>query len=258
VRSALHAEWTKLRTVAEPGLLLLGAVVLTVGLGALAAGLVSCPGAGCVADPVRVSLTGVQLGQAVVSVFAVIVVGGEYGTGMIQTTLAAVPRRGLLLASKATVVAGPVLAAGTLAILGSLLAARLLLPGGAIVGGRGLVPVSLADGTTLRAATGSVLYLGLVAMLSLGVAVVVRDSAVAVGLVLGLLYLFPVLVHVISDSSWRRHIEQFAPSTAGLNVQATTDLHQLTTGPWAGLGVLALWSCAALVAAYVVLTARDA
>jgi hypothetical protein len=99
----------------------------------------------------------------------------------------------------------------------------------------------------------SILYLALVANLSVGVTVEVRGSAAAVGLVLGLLYLFPVLVHVVSDTRWQRHIEQIAPSTAGLNVQATIHLDQLATGPWAGLGVLALWACAVLAAAYVVL-----
>jgi ABC-2 type transport system permease protein len=258
VRGALHAEWTKLRTVAEPGALLLGALVLTVGLSALVSGSASCPTAGCATDPVRASLTGVQLGQAVMAVFGVLAVGSEYSTGMMATTLTAVPRRGRVLTSKAAIVALPVLAASSLAVLGSLLAGRLLLPGGGFTSGRGFAPISIADGPTLRAATGSILYLALVALLSVGVTVVVRDSAAAVGLVLGLLYLFPVLVHVVSDARWQRHIEQIAPSTAGLNVQATIHLDHLSTGPWAGLGVLALWACAALVAAYVALAVRDA
>jgi ABC-2 type transport system permease protein len=258
VKGALHAEWTKLRTVAEPGALLLGSLVLTVGLGTLVAGSASCPGAGCATDPVRASLTGVQLGQAVMAVFGVLVVGTEYSTGMISTTLTAVPRRGRLLTCKATVVALTTVAASGVAVLGSLLAGRLLLPGGGFTSGRGFPPISLADGPTLRAATGSVLYLALVALLSVGLAVVVRDSAAAIGLVLGLLYLFPVLAHVVSDTRWQRHLEQIAPSTAGLNVQATIHLDQLSTGPWVGLGVLALWTCAALAAAYVVLAVRDA
>ena len=64
----MHAEWTKLRTVAGPGLLLLAAVVGTVALSAAASAAVSCPGAGCAADPAKTSLTGVLLGQAVIAV----------------------------------------------------------------------------------------------------------------------------------------------------------------------------------------------
>ena len=68
--------------------------------------------------------------------------------------------------------------------------------------------VSLGHGPTLRAAVGSVLYLVLIALLSLGVATAVRESAAAIGLVLGLLYLFPFLAQVVSDPAWHRHLEQ--------------------------------------------------
>ena len=69
-----------------------------------------------------------------------------------------------------------------------MLAGRLILPGHGFTATRGYPPLSLADGPVLRAACGSVLYLALIALLSLGVATAVRDSAVAIGLVLGLLY----------------------------------------------------------------------
>lgn len=57
--------------------------------------------------------------------------------------------------------------------------------------------MTLADGPTLRATVGSILYLTLIALLSLGVATVVRDSATSIGVVLGLLYLFPILSQAI-------------------------------------------------------------
>jgi hypothetical protein len=75
----------------------------------------------------------------------------------------------------------------------------------------------------LRAAGGSVLYLALIALLSLGIASAVRDGAAAIGIVLGLLYLFPILGQVAGSSSWHRHLERLAPMTAGLAIQATTD-----------------------------------
>ena len=91
----------------------------------------------------------------------------------------------------------------------------------------------------LRAAAGSVLYLALIALLGLGVASAVRDSAVAIGIVLGLLYLFPIVAAVVSDPHVQRHLQQVAPMTAGLEIQATTGLRSLPLSPWAGLGVLA-------------------
>ena len=114
------AEWTKLRTAGGTGWLLLAVVVLTAAVGAAAAGSVTCHAAGgCGQDPAKLSLTGVYLGQAVAAIIAVLAIGGEYSTGMIRLTFAAMPRRLSVLAAKAAVVTGLVLAAGTAAAAGS-------------------------------------------------------------------------------------------------------------------------------------------
>ncbi len=254
---AVRAEWTKLRTVGGPAWLLLGAVALTVTLSGLVVAGVSCPRAGCAGDPTRLSLTGVQLGQAVVAVLAVLVVGGEYSTGMVRTTLTAVPRRERVLAAKAVTVTVPVLCAGTVAVLGCLLAGRLVLPGRGFTTAHGLPPVSLANGPTLRAAAGSVLYLALIALLGMGVAAAVRDTGAAVGLVLGLLYLSPILIQVVTDTRWQHRLQRWSPN-AGLDVQATVGVHGLPITPWGGLGVLALWTAGALLAGAAALRLRDA
>jgi len=258
MRLALHAEWTKLRTVAGPAWLLLATIALTVALGGLTVGATTYATAGAGVDLTRLGLTGVQLGQAVVAVLAVLVVAGEYGTGMIRTTLSAVPHRWTLLGAKAAVVTAAVLAAGTVAVLGSLLVARLVLPGNGYTAAHGVPPPSLADGPTLRAAAGSVLYLALVALLALGVAAMLRDAAAAVGAVLALLYLLPVLLTVVSDPDWERRIRQLGPMAAGLAVQVTRDVDGLPIGPWKGLGVLACWAAGALLLGGLLLHRRDA
>jgi ABC-2 type transport system permease protein len=257
MRQALHAEWTKLRTVAGTGWLLLAAVVLTVGLSAVTAAAVTYTD-GTNQDPAKISLAGIELSQAVIAVLAVVAISSEYSTGLIRTTLAAMPRRSAVLTAKAAIISGLVLAAATTAVLGSVLAGRLILPGNGFTAARGHPPLSLADGPTLRAAAGSVLYLALIALLSLGVATAVRESATAIGVVLGLLYLFPILTHVVSDPHWQRHLQQIAPMTAGLAIQATTNLRNLPISPWAGLGVLAAWACAALLTGGLLLQVRDA
>lgn len=258
MRTAVHAEWTKLRTLPGTGWLLVAVVVTTVALGALAAAAVECTSVGCSQDPVEVALTGVQLSQAVVAVLAVLAITGEYRTGMIRTTLAAMPRRSTVLAAKATVVSALVVAAATAGVLGSLLAGRLLLPGNGFTPEHGHAPLSLLDGPTLRAAVGSVLYLVLVALFSLGLATVVRDAAVAIGAVLGLLYLFPILIEVVTDPDWHRRLQQVAPMPAGLAIQHTVDVAGLPIGPWPGLGVLGVWAAVALIAGNLVLRRRDA
>jgi ABC-2 type transport system permease protein len=261
-RAALRAEWTKLRTVPGPAWLALGVIAATVALSAAAAAAARCPAAGCAAgpaaDPAKISLTGIVLSQAVVAVLAVLAVSGEYSTGLIRVTLAAMPRRGTVLAAKALVVTGVVLAAGALAVLGSLLAGRLILAGRGFVPAHSPPMLSLADGPVLRAAAGSVIYLALIGVLSLGTAAAVRDSATAIGVVLGLLYLFPIATAAVSSPHWHRLLEQVAPMSAGLAIQATTGLRSLPIGPWAGLGVLAAWAFAALLAGGLRLAFGDA
>ena len=251
----LHAEWAKLRTAGGTGWLLLAVVVLTAAVGAATAGSVTCHAAGgCGQDPAKLSLTGIDLGQAAVAILAVLAISGEYGTGMIRLTFTAMPRRLSVLAAKAAAVTSLVLAAGTIASAASVLAGQLILPGHGLAG----PPLSLANGADLRAALGSALYLALIALLALGVATLVRESAAAIGIVLGLLFLFPILAATVTDPAWHRHLQQIGPMTAGLAIQDTTGLHGQPIGPWAGLGVLAAWAAGALLLGSLALRLRDA
>lgn len=258
MRPALHAEWTKLRTVAAQIWLLLAAVVLTVALSAFAAASARYAEAGPGLDLTRLNLTGIDLGQAVVAVLAVLAVSDEYSSGTIRATLTALPQRSTVLAAKAIVVGAVVLVAGAIAVLGCLLAGRLILPAGGFTAAHGYQLLSLAGGPTLRASVGSAFYLALIALLSLGVATAVRSSAAAIGVALGLLYLFPLATALVPSSHWQRHLEQIAPMTAGLAIQATVNLRGQPIGPWAGLGVLAAWAAAALLVGGLVLRLRDA
>jgi len=250
-RAALRAEWTKLRTTPGTAWLLLAIVATIVTVSVLTASAITCPGL-CGVDTTRISLTGVQAGQAVVAILAVLMIGGEYSTGMLRVTLTAMPRRASMLAAKAAILTGVVTVPATVAVVASLLAGRLILAG------NGFPSIALGDATVLRAAGGSVLYLILIALLSLGVATAVRNSAAAVGIVLGLLYVFPIIAQAVSDPDWERHLQQLGPMSAGLAIQATTDLASLPISPWAGLGVLAGWATAALLTGGSLLQFRDA
>jgi ABC-2 type transport system permease protein len=258
VRESLHAEWTKLRTLTSTFWLLLAAVPLIVAVSAAAAAAVRCPSGSCADDPAKISLTGIDLGQAIVAVLAVTAVSGEYSTGMIRLTLTATPRRLTVLAAKAAVLSVPVLVTGTVAVLGSLLAGGLILPGHGIGPIHGYPAISPSDGAVLRAGSGSVLYLELVALLSLGAATALREAAVAIGAVLGLLYVLPIIAVLAGNATLSRHLEQIAPMTAGLAIQATTGLNTLPISPWAGLGVLAAWAVGALLLGGLLLRSRDA
>jgi ABC-2 type transport system permease protein len=253
---ALHAEWTKFRTVAGPSWLLAGVVTLTVAVGVAAVSATHCRSATCGIDPATVSFTGIYPGQAVAAVAGVLAIGNEYSTGMIKLSLTAMPRRLTWFLAKAAVLTAPVLAASALAVAGAALAGRLILPGHGFIPAHGYA--SLTSATDFRAIAGSVLYLTLIALLSFGLAAAVRDSAAAIGLVLGVLYLFPIAAAVISDPPLTRHLDQIGPLAAGLDVQATIGVNSLPLTPWQGLGVVALWTAGALLLGALVLKIRDA
>jgi ABC-2 type transport system permease protein len=250
--NTLRSEWTKLRTSPGTVWMLAGIVVLTAGMSAASAATAGCPPVdGCAVDPARAGLAGVALGQAVVVVLGALMLGTEYHTGMMGVSLAATPRRTFLLLAKAANVVALVAVSGVLGLLGSYVSARLLLPG------RGYRLAPLTDPAVLRAVGGSVLYLVLVALLGLGLAAMAREPAAAIGIALGLLYVLPLIASVVTEKHWKRHLEQIQPMGAGLNIQATINLHGLVLSPWAGLGVLAAWSFGSLLVGWLLLIARD-
>ena len=256
VVQALRAEWTKVRTVAGPAWLLTGAVALTVAVGAAAASAAQCSSVTCGIDPAKVSFTGLYLGQAVVAVAGVLAIADEYSTGMIKLSLTAMPRRLTWFFAKVAMLTAPVLTAAALAVAGSALAGRLILPGHGFTPAHGYA--SLTSATDLRATAGAVVYLTLIALLSLGLAAAVRDPAAAIGLVLGLLYLFPLAANVISNPPLARHLQQIGPLPAGLDAQATIGVKTLSLTPWQGFGVVARWTVGALLLGALALKFRDA
>jgi ABC-2 type transport system permease protein len=260
---ALRAEWTKLRTVSSTGWTLLCLVLLTTAIGALVSWDLTPPRCersdpSCDFDLTRLSLSGVYLGQAAVVVLAVLAVTAEYDAGMIRTTLASCPRRLTVLVAKAAVLVPVVLLVAFVSVAGSLVAGREILGRNGFTAAAGYRPLSLDDGPTLRAYGGTVLYFGLVALVALGIGFLVRHTGGAVTLVLGLLYVAPVITIAISDPRWREWVEQVSPMTAGLAVQATLRLDALPISPWRGLGVLALYAAGASLAGAVAFRLRDA
>jgi ABC-2 type transport system permease protein len=255
--AAVRAEWTKLRTLPSTAWLLIAAAATTIAASAIVAAAWHV-NRGSTADPTRISLSGIYVGQAVIAVLTVLAISEEYGTGMIRTTLTAMPQRVKLLTAKAATLAGLTVPVGLIAAVGCLIAGRLLLPDAGLNPAHGYALISLAHAATLRAAAGTVIYLSLIGLLALGVATIIRDTAVSIGALFALLYLPPIAAQLIQDPTWRHHIQQIAPMTAGLAIQATRKLHNLPIAPWPGLGVLATWAAAALLAGGLLLRLRDA
>lgn len=262
IRRAVYAEWTKLRTAPSTVWTVGTMVVLTVLIGALVSWDVEPAGCErsdptCDFDLTRMSLSGVYLGQVAVVVLAVLAVTAEYDSAMIRTTLAAYPRRFVVAAGKAAVITAVVLGAATVSMLGSLLAGRNLLAANGFTAAAGYHPLSLSDGPTLRAYAGTVLYFGLVALLSLGLGFAIRHTGATVTLVLSVLYIFPIVATIASDPDWREWIESLSPMSAGLAIQATLRLDTLSISPWRGLGVLSLYAAGSMIAGAILFRLRD-
>ena len=205
------------------------------------------PGGGF--DASLVSLRGVYLAQLPIGVLGVLMIAGEYGTGMIRATLSAVPRRLPVLWAKALVFATTVFVVMGVA---SLLA---FVIGQAMLSGAG-VHVGLGSSGAARAVLGGALYLTVVGLLGVGLGFLVRNTAGAVAGLFGLLLVLPALANALPRSLYD-DVFRYLPMPAGTQIMTTVRDSSLLT-PWAGIGVFCLYAAAAIAAGALVLVRRDA
>ncbi len=248
----LRSEVCKLRSVRSTYWTLIAAVVSNVGVAALLA--ILLPGRLSAhdkanLDAVRVSLGGVHLSQIAFGVLGVLVITGEYDTGMIRASLGAVPRRRLLLAAKVLVFVVTALIVGGIASFGAYFAFLAFLSGDSLRS-------SLGDPGVLQAVTGGGLYLAALGLLGLGLGAIVRAGAGAIGALFGLLFV-PQLLAELLPQSWKGTIGPYLPMEAGSQVFSLR--HEAgALQPWPGFGVFCLYAVVALAGSFVLITRRDA
>ncbi|WP_051366443.1 ABC transporter permease [Hamadaea tsunoensis] len=257
---SVYAEWTKLRTLPSTFWLLFGTAGLLAGFAGIAAGALNVREChdGCTEDIVQLTLSGVRLSQVTVAVLGVLAVTAEYGTRTIRPTLAAVPRRWMVLVGKLVVLAGLVAATAATGVGGSLLIGRWLLPHKGFTAANGYHLLSLGDGLTRRAAIGSVLYLVLVVVAAAGIGLLIRDTGAAVGCVFAFLFAGTLAAMFVSDPHWAHRLKRFSPMEAGLAIQSTTHFANLHIGAWAGVGVLAAYAGGLALIGWLLFQLRDA
>lgn len=241
----IAAEWIKLRTQQSALWAGAGAIGLTAGFGILYAALLAArPPHGAAAaafDPAAVSLSGIQLAQIAVGVLGAMLITSEYGSGMIRSTFAAVPRRLPVLWGKAAVALGAVLAACVPAVLIAFFAGQSVL---AKVG----LDTSFGQPGVARAVLGSAAYLAVAAVLGVGLGALLRNTAAAVTALFGLLFGLQLLAGMIPGDTGVT-LEKFMPSTAG---QAIASVHPdpgTSLSPWTGLGLFILYAVVVLALA---------
>lgn len=250
----LRSEWTKIRSVASTVWTLGIAAVVTIALGALISLLFKNQWSDLSEkdrlsfDPTYTSFAGMSLGQLAMIVFGVLVVSNEYSTGMIRTSLAAVPQRGTFLASKLAVATGLAFAVGVVTSF----AAFFL--GQAMLGGHS---TSIGDPGVLRAVIGGALYMTLIALFSMGVAAMLRSPMLALGVLMPFFFLISNILGAVSATE---KIARYLPDQAGSKImQVVTPVDNDTPyGPWGGLAIMVGWVVVALLGGYVLLKKRDA
>jgi ABC-2 type transport system permease protein len=249
--SVTKAEWIKLRSVrvnvvgvaaAAVGLMLLG--VLFSALAPTDMG----PG-GTATDSVSLAFGGTSLSQLIIGVLAALFVGSEYASGLIRTTFGAVARRTRVLRAKAIVFGG---ATGLAMTLGAFAA---FFAGSAVYSGN-LPSHSIGDPGVLRAVLSVGFYGACVALIGIAVGFLVRSTATAIGLLLGLLMLAPLLVDLVPGTVGET-LSKIVPSNAGEAMMSVTSRDSLLS-PMVGLAVLVAWVVGLLTLAAVALRRRDA
>ena len=249
----LRSEARKLATVRSTTWAVVAAVafnvIIAALLGALLPGHLSAHQKATI-DSVRVSLGGLHLSQIAIGLLGVLAVTSEYSSGMIRATLAAVPRRRLLLTAKALVLATAAVATGTGSCLAAYLVFQAFLPPG------DAMRTTLADPGVLRAVTGAGLYLTVLGLLGFGLGTAFRSSAGAVAVLFGVLFV-PTLLTALLPSSWQDTLGPYLPMNAGDTIYTIRpESHMLQ--PWTGFGVFCLYAAAALAAGFVLIGRRDA
>ncbi|MEW2630939.1 ABC transporter permease [Streptomyces sp. NPDC048389] len=254
--AVLQSEWTKIRTVASTRWTLISALAVTVAMSAALCALMNAtfddlPAAERLTfDPTLISFSGMVLGQLAMVVFGVLVVGTEYSSGMIRTSLAAVPQRATFLFSKITV-------AGLLALVVGMATSFLtFFLGQALLGEYG---TTIGEENVLRAVVGGGIYMGLMALFSMGVAAMLRSSMLSLGILVPFFFLISQILSAVPGA---RDVARYFPDQAGARIMQVVpnalDSGESPYGPWAGLGIMVIWVAAALAGGFLVLKKRDA
>jgi ABC-type transport system involved in multi-copper enzyme maturation permease subunit len=198
-----------------------------------------------IGDATQIALGAAPFASLIVASLGVLAISAEYRTGMIRTTLLAMPRRGRMLAAKATVFAAFAFAVCLPTCLAAYLVGQATLgPHGAILGDQGV----------LRMILGCALYLTGAGLFGLAFGTLVRHTAGAIVAIIVMLFMLPQLIGMLPNGAGERLVP-YVTSVAGMRIMSSNP-GVLT--PWAGFGVFCLWVTAAALAALILLRRRDA
>lgn len=250
----VHAEWIKFRSLRSTWYTLAGLAFAGLGITALAMGSVGAEYAGMTAaerldwDPTNKSLTTYLVAQLIIGVLGILAVTPEYATGLIQTSLAATPRRHRLLWAKAVLVTTVAVVAGQALMFASFLV------GQAMLGAQGVPNAGLGDPGVLSAVLGGGVYLAAIALLALGLGIILRATAGALATLVAIVFLVPAFAGLFPG--WLDWILDYWPSQGAAAVLTTVPSPDHPQ-PWLNLGGMCLGVVAVLTVAFVLFRRRD-
>ena len=160
---------------------------------------------------VTVSTLGIGFAQLVSAVLGALVITGEYGTGMIRSTFAAVPKRLPAIVAKALVFG---VTTFVIALLGLVITALVTAP---LLPAKGITP-DFGDGSVWLALVGGAGYVALIGLLAFGIGLIIRSSAGGIAAALGLVLVVPTILQVlaaVTRADWPANIAAFLPASAG-------------------------------------------
>jgi hypothetical protein len=236
----LLSEWTKFRSLRSTVWTLLTAVVLSIGIGALFSSVSASqyhtfsPADKASFSPISTSLNGMLFAQLAIGVLGVLLISGEYSTGMIRSSLTAVPRRLPVLWAKLGVFAGVVFSVTLVTSFVSFFLGQALLSSHHL-------NVAISAPGALRSVIGAALYATVAGMIGMALGGLLRNTAAGISTFVAAFFVIPPLTDLL-PSSWSSHFVQYLPSNAGevLFGGARGLAHPLA--PWAGFGVLCAYA----------------
>lgn len=239
-RRVLLSEWTKFRSLRSTVYTLLAAVVLSIGIGALFSAVSASqyhtfgPADRTSFDPISTSLNGMLFAQLAIGVLGVLLISGEYSTGMIRSSLTAVPRRLPVLWAKLGVFAGVVFSVTLLTSFVSFFLGQALLSSQHL-------NVAISAPGALRSVIGTALYATVAGMTGMALGGLLRNTAAGISTFVAVFFVLPPLTDLL-PSSWSSHFAQYLPSNAGevLFGGARGLAHPLA--PWTGFGLLCAYA----------------
>ena len=277
---ALRSEWTKIRSVRSTTWTLLATAVVTIGISTLFAwGQSGHLGQGDLPnfDPVRNSMFGIVFGQLVIVVIGAMTLSGEYTTGMIRTSLSAMPRRGVVFGAKLTVFTLVALVTGLFCSFTSFFIGQTffndvtLQDFGPVKAGSPDQPVpstpvhmhlstTLGAPHVLQAVIGGGLYLAVSSLLAFGLAALLRHTAGAITAAIALLFVTFIMTQFLPHD-WAVHVDKWIPFLAGSQIWGIHKLGGDTVpmlSAWAGFGVFTAYAAIAIIGGAVLFRKRDA